>query len=67
MIVFQEVYVLGKDLVEKGEVVVKSGLLVVKQEMSCEEKVRRCRCEKECICKVGGFDVNKFVNKKDEV
>ncbi|KAI5927123.1 U3 small nucleolar ribonucleoprotein complex, subunit Mpp10 [Camillea tinctor] len=55
----QEIYKAGKDTVEKGEVVAKSGLPVAKQEMSREDKVRRRRREKERIRKAGGLDSKK--------
>ncbi|KAK0702584.1 Mpp10 protein-domain-containing protein [Apiosordaria backusii] len=64
MIAPQEVYAPGKDSVEKGEIVAKSGLPVAKQEMSREEKARRRRRDKERIRKAGGLDANKPVNKK---
>ncbi|KAI1641265.1 U3 small nucleolar ribonucleoprotein complex, subunit Mpp10 [Biscogniauxia mediterranea] len=55
----QEIYKPGKDTVEKGEVVAKSGLPVAKQEMSREDKIRRRRREKERIRKAGGIDSKK--------
>ncbi|KAJ4415081.1 U3 snoRNP protein [Neurospora sp. IMI 360204] len=59
----QEVYAPGKDSVEKGEVVAKSGLPIAKEEMSREEKARRRRREKERIRKAGGLDANKNISK----
>ncbi|KAL2149150.1 hypothetical protein VTH82DRAFT_8498 [Thermothelomyces myriococcoides] len=64
MIAPQEVYAPGKDTAEKGEVVVKSGLPIAKQEMTREEKLRMRRREKERIRKAGGIDANKPVSKK---
>ncbi|KAK7943759.1 U3 small nucleolar ribonucleoprotein MPP10 [Apiospora aurea] len=52
----QEIYKAGKDTVEKGEIVAKSGLPVARQELSREEKARRHRREKERIRKAGGND-----------
>ncbi|KXX81996.1 hypothetical protein MMYC01_201485 [Madurella mycetomatis] len=66
MIAPQEVYAPGRDTAEKGEIVVKSGLPVARQEMSCEEKLRRRRREKERIRKAGGIDANKPLSKKAE-
>ncbi|KAI0601393.1 U3 small nucleolar ribonucleoprotein complex, subunit Mpp10 [Biscogniauxia sp. FL1348] len=55
----QEIYKAGKDTVEKGEVVAKSGLPIARQEMSREDKIRRRRREKERIRKAGGIDSKK--------
>ncbi|KAI1327293.1 Mpp10 protein-domain-containing protein [Xylariaceae sp. FL0255] len=50
----QEVYKAGKENVERGEIVAKSGLPVARQEMTREDKSRRRRREKEKIRKAGG-------------
>lgn len=59
----QEVYKAGgangKENVQKGEVVAKSGLPVARAEMSREDKQRRRRREKERIRKAGGDDNGK--------
>jgi U3 small nucleolar RNA-associated protein MPP10 len=60
MLAPQEIYKAGKEkeTVEKGEVVLKSGAPVARQEMAREEKLRRRRREKERIKKSGGMESN---------
>ncbi len=53
MLAPQEVYRPGKESVQSGEVVPKSGVPVNREEMSREEKLRRRRREKERIKKSG--------------
>ncbi|TVY71503.1 U3 small nucleolar RNA-associated protein MPP10 [Lachnellula suecica] len=60
MLAPQEIYKAGqeKEKIEKGEVVLKSGAPVARQEMTGEEKLRRRRREKERIKKRGGVELN---------
>ncbi|ORY59615.1 U3 small nucleolar ribonucleoprotein complex, subunit Mpp10 [Pseudomassariella vexata] len=59
----QEIYKAGKDTVEKGEVVAKSGLPVARQELSRDDKTRRRRRAKERIRKAGGIGEKKLGGK----
>lgn len=65
MLAPQEVYKAGKDNVDKGEVVAKSGLPVARQEMTREDKLRRRRREKEKTRKAGG-ETSKLSKKAQE-
>lgn len=66
MLAPQEIYKAGKDkeAIEKGEVVLKSGAPVARQEMTREEKLRRRRREKERIKKRGDLEANKRLEGK---
>lgn len=50
-----------------GEVVLKSGLPVARQEMTREDKTRRRRREKERVRKAGGVDGAKVVSKRAQM
>ncbi|CAM1501019.1 Fc.00g101810.m01.CDS01 [Cosmosporella sp. VM-42] len=63
----QEVYKAGAETTAKGEVTLKSGLPMAKQEMSREEKTRRRRREKERVRKAGGVDGKKVVSKRAQM
>lgn len=63
----QEVYKPGSEPTAKGEVTLKSGLPVARQEMSREDKARRRRREKERIRKAGGVDGKKVVSKRAQM
>jgi U3 small nucleolar RNA-associated protein MPP10 len=60
MLAPQEIYKSGKgkENIEKGEVMPKSGAPVARQEMTREEKLRRRRREKERIKKRGGVELS---------
>ncbi|KAI1002576.1 hypothetical protein K3495_g5624 [Podosphaera aphanis] len=62
MLAPQEIYKAGQDKqsIEKGEVVLKSGAPIARQEMTREEKLRRRRRAKERILKRGGVDKNQL-------
>jgi U3 small nucleolar RNA-associated protein MPP10 len=66
MLAPHEIYKAGKekDSIEKGEVVLKSGAPVARQEMTREEKLRRRRREKERIKKRGGVELNQRLESK---
>jgi U3 small nucleolar RNA-associated protein MPP10 len=68
MLAPQEIYKAGKekDSVEKGELVLKSGAPIARQEMTREEKLRRRRREKERIKKRGGEELGKPQSKKSK-
>jgi U3 small nucleolar RNA-associated protein MPP10 len=66
MLAPHEIYKAGKEKgsIEKGEVVLKSGAPVARQEMTREEKLRRRRREKERIKKRGGVELNQRLESK---
>ncbi|RKF75334.1 U3 small nucleolar RNA-associated protein MPP10 [Golovinomyces cichoracearum] len=60
MLAPQEIYRAGKEKnsVEKGDIVLSSGIPIARQEMTREQKIRRRRREKERISKRGGIGKN---------
>lgn len=63
----QEVYKPGSEATAKGEVTLKSGMPLARQEMSREDKARRRRREKERVRKAGGVDGKKVVSKRAQM
>ncbi|TQS37169.1 hypothetical protein Golomagni_02365 [Golovinomyces magnicellulatus] len=64
MLAPQEIYQAGKEKnsVEKGDIVLSSGIPIARQEMTREQKIRRRRREKERISKRGGVGKNQTLN-----